>query len=337
VNNINCDVLDLRAFLAVLELDGFHKAAAALNISQPALSRRIRKLELAVGAALIERTTRRVAPTAVGRELIPLVRRMLDEFETSVFSIRDLGQRQSAVIAIACVPTAAFYFLPRVIERFSALYPQMRFRILDLSANDGLRAVEQGEVEFGVNLLGASDPNLTFEPLVEDPFVLACRRDHPLAEADALRWADLESHRLITVGRSSGNRAIIDAALARSRLRLQWFYEVTHLSASLGLVEAGLGVSVLPRLATPQADHPFLVTRPIGEPAVSRTIGVVRRRNSRLSPAAQRFLDMLLGEWREELGAGQAVAAQGGAGSADRRPGPAGSGELPTQSPPAPS
>ncbi|WAC27694.1 LysR family transcriptional regulator [Ancylobacter sp. SL191] len=297
--NINCDILDLRAFLAVVELEGFHKAAEALNLSQPALTRRIQKLEQAVGAALLERTTRRVAPTALGRELIPLVKRMLDEFESSLFSVRELGQRQNAVVTIACLPTAAFYFLPGVIKRFNEIYPQIRFRILDLSANDGLQSVARGEVEFGISLMASSDPQLQFTPLMDDPFVLACRRDHPLAVEGPLRWSELEPHRLITVGRTSGNRTLLDAALARSNLRLQWFYEVTHLSTSLGLVEAGLGVSVLPRLATPQSNHPFIMTRPLIDPEVSRPIGVVQRRSGRLSPAAQHFLDMLLREWRE--------------------------------------
>jgi DNA-binding transcriptional LysR family regulator len=69
--NINFELLDLRAFLAVLDLGGFHKAAAALNLSQPALSRRIQALETAVGAPLLERTTRRVAATAIGRSVEP--------------------------------------------------------------------------------------------------------------------------------------------------------------------------------------------------------------------------------------------------------------------------
>lgn len=90
----NCDTLDLRAFLALMELGNFHRAAETLNMSQPALSRRIQKLEAAVGAQLFERTTRQVAPTAVGRELTPLVRRLLDEFDTSLFSFRDMGMRR---------------------------------------------------------------------------------------------------------------------------------------------------------------------------------------------------------------------------------------------------
>ena len=283
--SINFEALDLRAFVAVIDLEGFHRAAETLNLSQSALSRRIQRLEAAVGAALLERTTRRVALTTAGRELLPLVRRMLDEFDSSLFAMREVGRQRGGQITLACVPTAAFYFLPSVIARFNEQYPNIRFRILDLSANEGLESVARGEVEFGINLLGASDPELTFEPLIEDPFVLACRRDHPLANRDLLTWSDLEGQPLV-------------AALVRAGVRLSWSYEVTHLSTSLGLVEAGLGISVLPKLATPQADHPIIVTRPIQNPEVSRTIGVVRRRGGRLAPAAERFLEMLLGTWR---------------------------------------
>jgi DNA-binding transcriptional LysR family regulator len=295
--NINCDTLDLRAFSLVMELGNFHRAAEALNLSQPALSRRIKKLEEAVGAKLFERNTRNVTPTAVGRELVPLVRRLLDEFDSSLFSLRDVGVRRGGLISIACIPTAAFYFLPAVIRRFNEKYPDIKFRILDLPANDGLDAVARGEVEFGINMMGASNAELDFLPLVDDPFVLAVRKDHPLAKQEAVRWLDLSPHRVITVHRSSGNRTLLDAALAQSNMKLDWFYEVTHLSTSLGLVEAGLGIAVLPRMATPVGDHPFLVTRPIEGPTVSRTIGVIRRRGLKLSPTAQHFLEMLMNEW----------------------------------------
>lgn len=297
--SINCEILDLRAFLSVVELESFHRAAEALNLSQPALSRRIQKLEATIGAPLLERTTRHVSATAVGSELIPLVQRMLEEFDGSLFAVQDIGAQRSGLVTIACLPTAAFYFLPTVIKQFNAEYPHIRFRILDLPATDGLLAVARGEVEFGINIMGAADPDLIFDRLIEDPFVLAARKDHPLASKSKLGWEDLTPYPLITVHRSSGNRTLLDAALAKSNLKLRWFYEVTHLSTSLGLVEAGLGISVLPKLATPQEEHPFLVTRPIRNPEISRTIGVVRRRGGTLSPAAERFLNMLIGTWSE--------------------------------------
>src|SRR5918994_239044 len=96
--SINFEALDLRAFVAVVDLEGFHRAAETLNLSQSALSRRIQRLEAAVGAALLERTTRRVALTTAGRELLPLVRRMLDEFDSSLFAMREVGRQRGGQV-----------------------------------------------------------------------------------------------------------------------------------------------------------------------------------------------------------------------------------------------
>lgn len=296
MQRINCEILDLRAFLLVVELGSFNRTAEALNLSQTAVSRRIQKLEGAIGGALLERTTRHVAPTAMGQELLPLVRRMVEEFDGSLFTFRD-PRRRGGIVSMACLPTAAFYFLPEVIRTFRIEHPEVRFRILDLTATDGLQAVSRGEVEFGVNIMGGSDPDLIFDRLVEDPFVLAVRKGHPLADRKGITWADLADYPLITVHRSSANRILLDSMLAKSGVSLRWTFEVTHLSTSLGLVEAGLGISVLPRMATPQGEHPFLVACPIGDPEVSRTIGVVRRRGASISPAAITFLNMLIGIW----------------------------------------
>ena len=295
---INFELLDLRAFLTVLDLGGFHKAATALNLSQPALSRRIQSLEAAVGAPLIERTTRHVAATRIGQSIEPLARRLIDELEETVGALTGVGQKKMALVTIACVPTAAFYFLPRVIETFNQRYPHHRFRILDLSANEALESVARGEAEFGINLTGSSHPDIVFTPLIEDPFVLACRSDHPLARRRRVGWKDLEGQKVIGVSRNSGNRMILDSALARARVQIEFFYEVNHLTTSLGLVERGLGISILPRLATPPSGHPTIVTKPIRDPEVKRTIGLIERRSVRLSPAAQKFRDMLAEKWR---------------------------------------
>lgn len=155
----------------------------------------------------------------------------------------------------------------------------------------------RGAAEFGINLTGGSNPELTFTPLMDDPFVLACHRAHPLATQGQVGWKDLERERLIGVSRSSGNRGILDNALARSGVRLTFFYEVNHLTTSLGLVEQGLGLSVLPRLAAPPADHPLIMTRPLADPLIVRTIGLVERRAGRLAPVARMFRDMLMESW----------------------------------------
>ena len=138
---------------------------------------------------------------------------------------------------------------------------------------------------------------MKFTPLLDDPFVLACRHDHPLAKRRSIEWKSLEGYPLIGVSRHSGNRQLLDAALVKTGVQLNFFYEVNHLTTSLGLVERGLGLSVLPKLATPVGKHPVIVVKSISNPEIKRTIGIVERRAGRLSPAAQRFRDMLAVSW----------------------------------------
>jgi DNA-binding transcriptional LysR family regulator len=157
--------------------------------------------------------------------------------------------------------------------------------------------VLRGEADFGINMMSGQHPDIEFVSLVNEPFVLACRRDHELAERTSVTWSELSAYRLIGVGRLSGNRMLLDHALSGLSWRPQWFYEVQHLSTSLGMVEAGLGVSAMPSLAMPAADHPTLVSVPLIDPVVNRTLGLVYRRGASLSPAAEKFVSILLEQW----------------------------------------
>jgi DNA-binding transcriptional LysR family regulator len=291
---------ELQAFAAVAELGSFAAAAEQINLSQPALTRRVQKLEATLGVTLIDRGTRQLHLTTVGRDLLPKVRRLLDELDSSVLGIRELADRVTGEVTVGAVPTATYYFLPQVIEEYNKKYPKIRIRILDLSANDVLEAVKKGQAEFGINLLGAQEPDIDFEPLLRDPFLFVCRHDHPLAGLEQVRWQDIVPYRFITVGVLSGNRIIIDAALADLPSRPRWFYEVQHLNTSLGLVEEGLGVAAVPRLAVPTRPHPMLVIRPLIDPVVVRVMGIIRRHGATLSPAAQKFHETLKQRWGTE-------------------------------------
>jgi DNA-binding transcriptional LysR family regulator len=288
---------DLRSFVTVAELESFQKAAFALNISQPALSRRVQKLEEMLGVQLLERTTRQISLSTVGRDFLPKAQRLIDELDTSLLSVREIAERASGQVSIACVPTAAYYFLPEVIKAFSADYPRIRVRIIDEGANMVLKSVLQGEADLGINLLGFDDPDIEFEPLLEERFVLACLHDHPLASKKTVEWAELAPYKLIAAGRLSGNRLIIDQGLSALTQRPRGLYEVQHLSTSLGMVEAGLGIAALPEMTMPRRPHPTLVSRPLVNPVLKRTMAIIRRRGTNLSPAGQSFYNILKLKW----------------------------------------
>jgi DNA-binding transcriptional LysR family regulator len=179
-----------------------------------------------------------------------------------------------------------------VIRRYHERSPKVRVKVLDASANEVLAAVARSEADFGLNFIGAQEGELEFKPLVEERFVAACRRDHPLAKLRRVSWAQLSDHDYISVGRTSGNRVLLDQALAGVAGRPQAIYEAQHVTTTLGLVEAGLGVAAVPSMAMPASDHPLLVSVPLIDPVVTRKVGLIRRRGRSLSPAAQQLYDL---------------------------------------------
>ena len=291
---INFDLNDLLAFRAVAELGNFRRAAESVHISQPAFSRRIDKLEQALGVRLLERTTRRVSLTAVGRDFARKVEQLLDDLDNTLLGIRGVATTRMGEVTIACVPSTVYYYLSQVIRRYHESYPKIRVRIFDAGANEVLAAVSRGEADFGLNFMGSQEPDIEFKPLLEERFVAACRRDHPLARKRRVTWSELARYDFISVAKSSGNRLLLDQALAHLSGRPQSIYETQHVTTMLGLVEAGLGVAAVPSLAMPGADHPLLVSVPLADPVVTRRVGLIKRKGRALSPSAQQLYDFLL-------------------------------------------
>ncbi len=291
---INFNLNDLQAFRSVAELGSFRKAAEAQRLSQPAFSRRIEKLEEALGVKLLERTTRRVSLTAVGRDFDRKVQYLLDELDSTLLGIKGVASSRMAQITIACVPSTVYYFVSQVIARYHEQYPQIRVKVFDASANDVLAAVSNSEADFGLNFIGSQEPDIEFLPLLEERFVAACRRDHPMATKRRVTWKDLAQFDYISVGKSSGNRLLLDQALSGVGGLPQHIYETQHVTTMLGLVEAGLGVAAVPSMAMPASDHPLLVSVPLVDPVVTRKVGLIRRKGRPLAPAAQHFYEFFL-------------------------------------------
>lgn len=291
---INFDLNDLLAFRAVADLSNFRRAAESVHISQPAFSRRIDKLEQALGVRLLDRTTRRVSLTGVGRDFARKVEQLLDDLDNTLLGIRGVAATRMGEVTIACVPSTVYYFLPQVIRSYHERFPKVRVKVFDASANEVLAAVARSEADFGLNFMGGQEPEIEFKPLAEERFVAACRRDHPLARKRHVTWRDLAAYDYISVSKSSGNRLLLDQALAHVAGRPQNSYEAQHVTTMLGLVEAGLGVAAVPAMAMPGPDHPLLVSVPLTEPVVTRRVGLIRRKGRSLSPSAQQLYDLLM-------------------------------------------
>ncbi len=285
---INFDLQQLQGFVAVAERGSFRAAAEHINLSSPALSRRIEKLETILGARLFNRTTRDVELTPLGRVFLERARTALDDLESAMLGISDIATHRGGRVTVACVPSAALYFLPTVISSFSLRYPGIRVRVVDGSMNQVLKSVLSGESDFGIGFMSTLVPEIAFESIHNDPFVLAMLRAHPLARRKSVNWADVEKESLITVARSSGNRQLLDDALSKAGLNPNFAFEVSHIATLLGMVEAGLGLAAVPRMAL-SATHATLVGLPLRKPQIVRRVGLLLRHGVSLRPAAEMF------------------------------------------------
>ena len=287
------DSLGIQAFVAIAEHGNFGRAADAIHITQTGLTRRLQNLEAFLGVKLVERTTRSMALTPIGRDFLPRARRLLNELGTALVEIRETGKALRGDVSIACVPTVGVQYLPRIIQRYAALHPNNRIKILDHASFRVAEAVLRREAEFGITLLGSHDPELISVPLLKDRFVLVCRDDHALAATNKLAWKDLQPYPLIFSGMESGNRQLLDVALAKSEVRLNSFYEVQRSSTEVGLVAAGVGVAVVPELAMQKGAYPKLRVIALVGPVISRSLVLLSRKSAYLTPAAQALYDLI--------------------------------------------
>jgi DNA-binding transcriptional LysR family regulator len=293
MNRIDLEFGDLQAFVAVAEGLSFRAAAARLFISQPALSRRIDKLEGVLKVRLLERTSRRVSLTDAGRQFLEHARASIAEMQVALGALSAAAAKRSTVVTVACVPSVANYVLPVVLEAFSAQFPEVRLRVLDESGAQVVQSVVRADADFGVNFVGVQDAELDFKAIYTEGYVLALQRTHPLARKKAVKWKDLCGSRLISVSARSSNRVLLDNALARLETRPAVFCEVNHVTSALALADAGVGVTAVPALAYSKVRYPSLVTVPLVEPEVRRTLGLITRKGAAMSAPAQALYALL--------------------------------------------
>ncbi|MDX1529506.1 MAG: LysR family transcriptional regulator [Gammaproteobacteria bacterium] len=283
---MRANIEDLRAFVQVAEAESFHQAADELCITQSALSRRLQKLEQVLGARLLDRTSRSVGLTAVGEAFLPSARRVIRHMERALTDIRDFVDLRGGTVSMASTRTVASTVLPRALARYNAEFPGMKVRVLDGIGTGTARFVLSGEAEFGVVLADNEPADLDVMPILEDPYVLACHEDHPLAARSEIKWSDLAGHRFLGMGTGTGNERVLSRELEASGLLPDWVIEAQHLSTVMAFIEANLGISAVPRITIERFRGARIVTRPLIDPVVRRRIGILEAPDRELSPAA---------------------------------------------------
>ncbi|ABE30137.1 bacterial regulatory helix-turn-helix, lysR family protein [Paraburkholderia xenovorans LB400] len=283
---MNVTLRQLRVFIEVARLQSFSRAGDEIGLTQSAVSRCVRELESEIGLKLIDRTTREVQLTDVGGNLVSSVSRLLTDLDDALREIREIGEQRRGRVVVAASPTVACRLMPRVVAACGQQFPYVALGLRDDVQSDVVRKVKSGEVDFGVIIGPFAADDLLSESLMTDSFCVVCRDDNPLAAQERVAWTDLEGQQLVMLDYASGSRPIIDAVMQEYGVSATVVQELGHSATVFGLVEAGVGVSVLPWLALPLPAGASLVARPL-VPRAERTVELVRRRDRSLSPAAE--------------------------------------------------
>lgn len=294
----------MQAFLAVTELGTFTKAAERLRMAQPALSQLVRDLERELGIRVLDRTTRRVELTEGGREFHGAAMKIVQDLETAVQAANDLAERKRGRIVVALPPLLAAVIMPPAIAALKAQLPGLQVSIIDARNDLVLEAVRFGKADCGVGTFSALEDNIERSPLARDSLMLLCRRESPFARRTTVLWHELADEPLVTLTRDSGIRLLVEVGYEHAQIALKPAYEVAQIATALALVEAGLGVAVLPTYA--RAIAPASVTAvPLAEPSIARDIVMIRQSGRSISPALAAFEKVLRVQVRSHIPVGE--------------------------------
>lgn len=287
----------VRGFVTVASTGSFTRAADVLHLSQPALTTRIRQLEEALDLKLFDRNTRSVELTEAGRELLPVFMRLVNDLETAVVNAKDHAERTNSVIRLACLPSCAATLLPDFIRQFRADRPDATFVVEDAVNNQVRSLVLEGQVDFGICAFEDDDRDLAVEDLFRDDLQVVYRPGHPLASVPQVTVAELSRFPLILTNRGSSIRHMVEQAFAANGLSAVPTCEVGYMSTGVALVQAGLGITVLPSTAV-ELRSPGIQARRVDDPGFARHIVLIRRREVPLRRIVDAFVQTLLDQSR---------------------------------------
>ena len=289
---MNYSLRQLRIFVTVAQAKSFSRAGEIIGLSQSAVSHSVKELEGQTGVRLLDRTTREVVLTEAGQQLATRLERILDELHSTLREAGRMGQQLSGKVRVAASQTISAHLIPQCIAESHRRYPDIQFVLHDRPQQWVMESIRQGDVDFGIVIDPGAASDLQCESILSEPFFLLCHREHPFAAQDYVPWQALQGAKLVLQDYASGSRPLIDAALAHFSIDVNIVQEIGHPATLFPMVEAGIGISVLPALALPLPQGSHLQVKRL-TPVVERQLMLARRKNRSLSTAAQALWDVV--------------------------------------------
>lgn len=286
---------DLRYFVALADTRHFGKAAERSFVSQPTLSAQIKKLETYLGVQLIERQPRKVTLTEMGARILPLARSILQESDEIVSLARNDHDPLSGKLKVALIPTIGPYLLPVVARKLRKQLPRLKLMLYEYQTQPLLEKLRAGDIDLGVLALPVPLDGLEVRPLYDEDFTLAVPSNSPLAKRSNVKIDDLTGETLLLL---EDGHCLRDQALDvcnRIDVKESEDYRATSLETLRQMVAAGLGITLLPQLATrgPFGSGQGLTVKEFSRPVPSRSVGAVWRKSTARTDAIKAVCDAI--------------------------------------------
>lgn len=288
------DIKQLRYLVAVVKEGGFSGAAAKLHLSQPSLSKAIRTLEEQIGFQLLERTTKRVDLTESGRVFYERALHILSEmdiFEKEVNEVKVAGSGEVRLGMIESVKN----WIPNVLGWYREEYPDMHVVLKEvLGRNDIERALRDYAVHICLTNEFIDEPDIVTAPLYKEKLVLVLNAGHPLANRDNVDLKHLADEPFIITSRGFQTRVNINEAFKEANISMDICYDADRFETILTLVEAGIGISIIPRNYLGKVVPDNLAIRELDSPNLERTVYLAYVKNRYRPPAIEALLQRML-------------------------------------------
>ena len=292
----------LHAVLAVAEYNSFIAAASFLKTSQPALTRTIKRVEDVLGVRLFDRSTRRVAITAAGKEFVAVAERMLNDLRISVGSMREIGAEQRGRIIVSSIMSVANGLFPAIVAKYRASRPGIEIVLREGVHGTVLEDVRSGAADLGVTYVDDVPDFVEAKRVSREVFEVILPRNHPLiktSKRSSVALAELVGFPLVSLPFESRTRRIIDGAASMAGYTLQHVATVTQFATMMSFVRAGVGIAIIPSGAIAGLLGKDLAILALSKPRLSRDVGLIWLRDRELTPAARGFAAVVEKIWRK--------------------------------------
>jgi len=297
------EIHQLRYFLSIAETGSFTAAAEACHVSQPSLSAQIAKLESELGGTLFDRGRHGARITQRGELFRFRAAEAIRQLEAGRHELDELAGLTRGSVALGCLPTTGAYLLPRLLRAFLDTYPGVQVKLREASSPQLARALREFEIDLAIIDEAGLDSGIASETLFTEPLVLAVPRSHAFARMHAVVMKELGGEPFILMKQGHGYRSIVLSALSQAGVSPRIVYESDEIETVQRLVEAGFGVSIVPRMVMKKEGPVYMR---LEDPSPSRTLFLARREAGNLSPAAAAMKAVaarVLGRYDEEASA----------------------------------